>query len=124
MVERVGNVKAKHVKSSGASVLLPQIQENISHDAKIYSDTWGSYKSLNCRGYNHASVNHLKSEWKRDAVHTNTIECFWSQMKRSINGTYHVVSPKYLQLYVNEFSFRYNHRHLDYPVFQQLIARV
>lgn len=46
----------------------------------------------------------------RSGVHTHTIEGFWGQLKRSLGGTYHCVSPKYLQLYVNEFVYRYNHR--------------
>jgi len=60
--------------------------------------------------YDHDSVNHSASEYVRGEVHTNTIERFWGQLKRSISGTYHVVSPKYLQSYVNEFAFRYNYR--------------
>lgn len=110
MVERDGKVKAKHVKSSGARVLLPEIARNINTTAKIYSDEWGSYKRLAKLGFDHSSVNHNKLEFARGEINTNTIEGFWSQLKRSINGTYHVVSPKYLQLYVDEFAFRYNLR--------------
>lgn len=60
--------------------------------------------------YVHHAINHSKGEYGRGHVTTNAIEGFWSQLKRSIDGTYHVVSPKYLQSYVNEFVFRYNHR--------------
>ena len=56
-------------------------------------------------------MNHSKEEHSKDGVSTNTIEGFWSQMKRSIDGTYHCVSPKYLQFYVNEFVYPYNLRH-------------
>ena len=56
-------------------------------------------------------------------AHTNTIEGFWSQMKRSIDGTYHCVSPKHLQLYVNEFCYRYNLRNtLIFPVLVEQAA--
>ena len=51
-----------------------------------------------------------KEGYVKGNVHTNTVEGFWSQMKRSIDGTYHSVSPKYLQTYVDEFAYRYNHR--------------
>lgn len=124
MVERKGRVRAKHVKSSGARVLLPEIARHIDNATQIYSDEFGSYRRLPKLGYNHESVNHSKNEFSRDGVHTNTIEGFWSQLKRSINGTYHVVSPKYLQYYVDEFAFRYNHREISVPLFRELIARV
>lgn len=54
----------------------------------------------------------------------NSIEGFWSQLKRSINGTYHFVNPKHLQAYVNEFSFRYNRRNDLSPMFKSIIALV
>ncbi len=123
-VEREGRVKAKHVISSGARVLLPEIARTVEKATKIYSDEWGSYKRLAVLGYSHGSVNHRENEYSKDGIHTNTIEGFWSQLKRSINGTYHVVSPKYLQLYVDEFAFRYNHRQLARPLFAELVARV
>lgn len=109
-VERDGSIKAKHVKSSGARVLLPEIEQNITKGTDIYSDEWGAYRSLKKRGYTHTTVNHSTLEYVRGLAHTNTIEGFWSQLKRSIDGSYHAVSPKYLQSYVNEFVFRYNHR--------------
>lgn len=121
MVERNGRAKTKHVKSSGARVLLPEIARHINTTAKIYSDEWGSYKRLVKLGFNHGSVNHKQGEFSKDGVHTNTIEGFWSQLKRSINGTYHVVSPKYLQHYVDEFAFRYSLR--QQPVFPALLCR-
>jgi len=110
MVERQGQVKAEHVKSSGARVLLPRILETIEPNSTIYSDQAPVYGSLNKRGFTHESVNHGTGEYSRGLAHTNTIEGFWGQLKRSIDGTYHMVSPKYLQSYVNEFVFRYNYR--------------
>lgn len=109
-VERDGSIKAKHVKSSGARVLLPEIEQNITKGTNIYSDEYGVYRTLKKRGYSHTTVNHSTLEYVRGIAHTNTIEGFWSQLKRSIDGSYHAVSPKYLQSYVNEFVFRYNHR--------------
>lgn len=109
-VERDGSIKAKHVKSSGARVLIPEIELSITKGTDIYSDEWGAYRTLKRRGYTHTTVNHSTLEYVRGIAHTNTIEGFWSQLKRSIDGSYHAVSPKYLQSYVNEFVFRYNHR--------------
>ena len=110
IVERNGRVKAEHVKSTGARVLLPIIQESVDMNSTINSDEWGAYRTLARRGYNHTTVNHSTLEYVRGNVHTNTIEGFWSQLKRSIDGTYHAVSPKYLQSYLNQFCFYYNFR--------------
>lgn len=109
-VERDGSIKAKHVKSSGARVLLPEIEQNITKGTDIYSDEHGAYRTLKRRGYTHTTVNHSTLEYVRGIAHTNTIEGFWSQLKRSIDGSYHAVSPKYLQSYVDQFVFMHNHR--------------
>jgi len=110
MVERDGVAKAKHVKSAGVRVLIPEIHQGIELGANIHSDEARVYTKLSQQGYTHTTVNHSKLEYVRGTAHTNTIEGFWSQLKRSIDGTYHAVSPKYLQSYVNEFTFRYNYR--------------
>lgn len=120
-VERNGAIKAKHVISTGARVLLPEIEKGVSKGTNIYSDEYCTYKSLKRRGYTHTTVNHSALEFVRGRTHTNTIEGFWSQLKRSIDGTYHAVSPKYLQGYVNEFVFRYNLR--TEPVFPILVEQ-
>ena len=61
-------------------------------------------------GYRHGRINHSERVYVSGDVHTNTIEGFWSLVKRGIMGTFHKVSRKYLPLYVNEFQFRYNNR--------------
>lgn len=57
-------------------------------------------------------------------IHTKTIEGFWSLVKRGIGGVYHSVSKKYLQTYLNEYSFRYNRRMLNQPMFTSLLTQV
>jgi transposase len=120
-VERNGRASIVHVRSSGARVLLPEIQNRIAKSSLIHSDEWQAYKSLPKHGYSHTTVNHGKLEYVRGTAYTNTIEGYWSQLKRSIDGTYHSVSPKYLQQYLNEFSFRYNLR--DVPICPILLER-
>ena len=120
-VERNGRVMSVKVKTAGARVLLPIIESEINTTANVHSDEWPSYKTLNRRGYTHTTVNHSKLEYVRGSAHTNTIEGFWSQLKRSIDGTYHAVSPKYLQSYVDEFVFRYNLRSV--PIAPILLER-
>lgn len=121
MVERGGNVKAEHVPTAGARILLPRLQAGIAPGATVYSDQARVYRTVHRIGYYHDSVNHSIGEYGRGVVHTNTIEGFWSQLKRSVDGTYHCVSAKYLQLYLNEFVYRYNHR-TSPSIFPVLIA--
>lgn len=111
-VERHGRVNAHHVRSTGVRVIMPIIEDKIEAQAMIYSDEARLYKTLDRRGYSHTTVNHSKLEYVRGIAHTNTIEGFWSQLKRSIDGTHHAVSPKYLQSYINQFVFQYNFREL------------
>lgn len=121
-VERGGMAKAKHVRSAGARVLLPEVEQGIIKGAQVYSDEYPVYRTLEKRGYTHTTVNHSKLEYVRGVAHTNTIEGFWSQLKRGIDGTYHSVSPKYLQSYANEFVFRYNYR--EVAICPVLLGRV
>lgn len=121
VVERYGRVSAQQVKSAGSRVLLPIIEANVEPKSNIYSDEYRAYRTLKRRGYTHTTVNHSTLEYARGNVHTNTIEGFWSQLKRSIDGTYHAVSPKYLQSYLNQFVFYYNFR--DVAVCPVLLER-
>jgi transposase-like protein len=109
-VERQGMLKAKRIKTSGARILIPAVQESAMPGSKIYSDEWRGYTKLKSLGYTHTTISHKKLEYVRGDAYTNTIEGFWGQLKNSIRGTYHAVSPKYLQSYVDEFVFRYNYR--------------
>lgn len=114
MVERTGRTKMKHVISSGARSLLPVIEKSVDKEnSKVFSDEWGSYRSLTKLGYYHNSVNHRLGEYVKGDVHTNTIEGVWSQLKRGVNGIYHHVSPKHLQKYCDEYGYRYNTRELN-----------
>ncbi|MFA5010189.1 MAG: IS1595 family transposase [Patescibacteria group bacterium] len=123
MVERGGRVKAKHLISNGSRLIIPQIKKNIEPKSTIYSDSYRAYDTLTRRGYSHSSVNH-QEHFVVELTHTNTIEGFWSQLKRSINGTYHHVSAKHLQLYADEFAFRYSWRKSSPAMFDLLLARV
>lgn len=110
-------VKAFKVPSAEKENLLPRVNMNIKAGATIISDTFQGYKDLK-KHYDHSTVKHSAGEYvKNDSrkaykIHTNTIEGFWSQLKRGINGVYHWVSDKHIQKYCNEFSFRYNTREM------------
>ena len=121
MVERGGSVKTKHVSNRETHTVLKTVTTNIQRGSHIMSDDFRAYKKTKKLGYKHDSINHSKEKYVRGDVHTNTIEGFWSQMKRSISGTYHSVSPKYLQTYADEFAYRYNRSGSVFPL---LLARL
>lgn len=109
MVERGGNIKAKHVENTKGETLSKEIISNIKQSATLYTDEYSSYAGLN-RIYDHSTVKHSSGQYVNGRVHTNTIEGFWSLLKRGIFGIYHSTSKKHLQKYVDEFVFRYNTR--------------
>ena len=110
MIERQGEAIGQVIPDTKLKTLQPIINSSIAKDSTIMTDELRSYSRVAMNGYKHETVKHGVGEYVRGNVHTNSIEGFWSQMKQSISGTHHLVSPKYLQLYVNEFIWRYNFR--------------
>jgi len=109
-VSRKGNVVARVIQNTQTTTLTAFIRESVSEKVSLLcSDQAGGYRKLH-KEYPHKSVDHAKGEYVVGAVHAQTIEGFWSILKRGIVGTYHKVSAKYLPLYVAEFEFRYNNR--------------
>jgi hypothetical protein len=102
--------------------LLPKVYLNIKDNSTIVSDTYHAYRDLK-KHYNHKTVKHSAGEYCRNEkdndiktafkVHTNSIEGFWSLLKRGINGIYHWASVKHIQGYINEFSYRYSTKELQ-----------
>jgi transposase-like protein/transcription elongation factor Elf1 len=123
-VERGGKVVAIKVANVDQGTLLPHIDKHVAPESTVYTDEMGAYAPLTKRGYRHEVVKHSGHEYVRGNVHTNTIEGFWSLVKRGIDGVYHSVSPKYLQSYVDEYSFRYNHRKDETPMFQTFLNQI
>ncbi len=119
VVEKGGQAKAFVSDYATRSRAMSFVRANVEVGAELHTDESRIYYWTK-HEYEHKSVNHSRKEYARDKVHTNTIEGFWGQLKRSIDGTYHCVSPKYLQYYVNEFVFRYNFRTV--PIFPYLLA--
>ena len=112
-VQRKGNVIAKVVAKLDHATIHGFVSEAISRRVSLLcTDQWRAYDILN-EDYRRRSVNHARHQYVVGAIHTNTIEGFWSIIKRGIVGTFHRVSAKYLPLYVAEFQFRYNNRMTD-----------
>lgn len=125
MVERGGRARVKHVISSGARALQPQIVGNVAVGTQIYSDQHGSYKVLARRGFGHKTINHSLRQYVNGQVHTQNVENLWSNIKRGIYGVYRHVDAQYLQAYVNEYAFRYSHRALPSgQMFVTLLTRL
>ena len=98
------------------------VRESVSEKVSLLcTDQWGGYRKLK-RDFPHSFVDHSRGQYFVGAVHTNTIEGFWSILKRGVVGTFHKVSAKYLPLYVAEFEFRYNNREND-DIFGAAISR-
>lgn len=123
-VERNGDIIAKVVTDTKSSTIKPFVREHIKITASIKTDEYAAYNVVNIMGYSHDAVDHSKGEYVKGDTHTNNAEGFWSQLKRSINGTYHFVSPKYLQTYVDEFAFRYNRRNQVQSLFSCIIKKI
>ena len=104
------NVVARVIGKASAPVVGAFVRQMVDSKVSLLcTDQWAGYKALDA-DFNRASVDHSAGEYVMGAIHTNTIEGFWSLLKRGVIGTYHKVSPKYLPLYVAEFCFRYNNR--------------
>lgn len=123
LVERGGKVRARVVGSVTTSNAFGNINQNVERGATIYTDELPVYNYCAGYGYKHEVVNHGAKEFVRGKAHTNTLDGFWSQLKRSLDGTHHHVSRKYLQNYVNEFAYRYNHRFSSSSMFSLMAGR-
>jgi transposase-like protein len=106
-----GKVKTKVVANTQAETLKPIIKDMVEKGSIVVTDEWAAYNGLE-KDYDRKVVKHDDNEYVRDGFHTNTIEGFWSLLKRGIFGIYHSVSKKHLSKYCDEFAFRYNTRKL------------
>ena len=121
VVERKGEARVQVIKNISAQQIMRYIEQHVEQGTNLMTDEWGAYNDARYQ-YNHQTVQHGIKEYVRGDVHTNSIEGLWSQIKRSIHGTYHAISPKYLQEYLDEFSWRYNHRSSSTPAFLSLVV--
>lgn len=110
LVERRGRVRSFVVPVVNAGNLKEMIRANVDQSANLMTDSFKGYKGLNKEFASHETVNHFEKEYVRGEVSTNTIEGFFSLLKRGINGTFHHVSRQHLHRYLAEFDFRYNAR--------------
>jgi transposase len=121
IVERDGKVVAQVVPNVSALTVCGSIAEIVEPDTTVYTDLMHSYWPLAVQ-FDHQIVNHSKS-YAQGKAHINSIEGFWSLVKRGIQGVYYQVGAEYLQSYLNEYAFRYNRRKVMRPMFSLLAER-
>ena len=124
VIQRGGEIRLKVEDRRTREILHRFIDEHVADDVTaIYSDEHSGYDGVGDENTIHDTVNHGAEEWVRGQVHTNTVESAWSLFKRSIVGSYHHLSAKHLDAYLNEFEFRFNARENPY-LFRDTLIRL
>jgi len=123
-VERDGKIRLQVIHARDKRTLHGWIRKNVADETEaIYTDEWPPYAGIGDDDTRHETVNHRAKEWVRGLVHTNSVENVWSLLKRSIIGSFHKVSVKHLERYLDELEFRFNNRNNPY-LFRDVLLRV
>jgi transposase-like protein len=124
-IERGGNVRLQVGELPATKETLHAfIRAKLADEANaVFTDEHKGYQGIEDWNTLHVTVDHARKEWVRGIVHTNTLESVWSLFKRSIVGSYHQVSVKHLNRYVDEFEFRFNNRNNPY-LFRDTLLRL
>jgi transposase-like protein len=113
--QRDGEARLEVIDDRTREVLHQFIKKHVAPDAEaIYTDDWPAYDGIADENTKHETVNHSADEWVRGDVHTNYVENIWSLLKRSLVGSYHKVSKKHLEAYLDELEWRFNNRENPY----------
>jgi len=114
-VQRGGEARLEVIDNRTREALHSFIKKHVADNAEaIYTDDWPSYRGIADEDTRHETVNHSAEEWVRGDVHTNYVENIWSLLKRSLVGSYHKVSKKHLEAYLDELEWRFNNRNNPY----------
>jgi transposase-like protein len=122
MIERGGDVVTAIIPDVKRVSLYPVIDSIVIKGSAVHTDQLGSYVGLRDRGYTHASVNHNAGQYVKGNTHVQSIEGFWAQLKRGINGTHIHVSGKHLPKYLAEFEYRHNMRRLPHLMLDRMMV--
>jgi transposase-like protein len=123
MVERGGRVRARVVPSRRGEGFSAELRGHINPESILYTDDWMAYKPLSREFAAHRVINHSAGSYVEGDVYTNTIEGFFGNLKTGMRGAYKKVSRKWLQSYLDEYTWRYNARREAGSLFSQLLAR-
>jgi transposase len=124
MVERGGRVRVRVIPNRAKQTIHDLIRQNVSPDATVYTDEWAMYDGLERQFAAHHQIKHKDGVYAQGHVHTQTVEGFFGNVKRGLSGVQHNVSRKWLELYVSEFAFKYNHRNDGVPMFKLMLGNV
>ena len=122
--QRGGEVRLEVIDDRTREVLHNFIKKYIADNTEaIYTDDWPAYNGIENHDTRHETVNHSADEWVSGDVHTNSVENIWSLLKRSLVGSYHKVSKKHLDAYLDELEWRFNNRENPY-LFRDTLLKV
>ena len=128
MRERGGRMVTEIIPDATTATLKKVVLENIQPKTIISTDEWPGYNLLTAYDYQHVTVNHSQDEWARTDPetgvrhHVQHVESFWSTFKRSVRSTHIHVSAKHMQTYLDEFTFRSNHRQMVNAMFDLIVG--
>ncbi len=122
LLQRDGTFEARKIKTNSKAILVGVIKNRVNKDATVMTDEFRAYKSVG-KTHKHESVKHRAEEWVRGDVHTNGIENAWSLFKRSLVGSYHKISRKHMDAYLDEFEWKFNGRDNPY-LFRDTLIRL
>lgn len=121
-LERDGRVRTEVIENTNRTTLHGAIGRHVMEGSNLYTDEHSGYMGID--GYNHSFVRHSAKQFVNQNCHTQTLDSFWSILKRSISGTHVWVSKKHLQHYINEFVYRYNMRKRPQEMFSNLLSQL
>jgi transposase len=123
MVEREGRVRVRIIPSRRGPALSRAVRTHVNPSAFIITDDWQAYEPLRGEFLDHRVINHSAGSYVDGDVHTNTIEGFFGNLKTGMRGAYKHISDRWLQSYLDEYSWRYNARREPEGLFEQLLRR-
>jgi transposase-like protein len=123
MVERGGRIRFRVIPSRRGPALSKEVRANVNPSSIIFTDDWQAYKPLRREYLGHKIINHSAGLYVRGDVYTNTIEGAFGNLKTGMRGAYKHVSPRYLQSYLDEYSWRHNAQRSGPALFEQLLQR-
>lgn len=122
VIQRGGPVRAQKIPSRGARAIAAFVKESVEPGAQLMTDEYAGYQKVG-KLYEHGKVNHSELQYVKGLTHTNSIENFWSLFKRGLVGSFHKVSEKHLDRYLDEFVYRFNGRKDD-ELFSQTLRNL